>query len=139
VIAAKLLVLDGADRGHPASIIKDIGRAIVYLKEKAGLAIVLVEQYLDFARSLRTGSRSWIVGGRLLGTAATSMTLPFAAISPSESRQRQRRRACSGARGRRASRFKWSRGGTRLERLSSRERQRCGCRLSRRTSRRRRC
>ena len=29
-----------------------IGRAILYLKEKAGLAIVLVEQYLDFAREL---------------------------------------------------------------------------------------
>jgi urea transport system ATP-binding protein len=52
VMRPKLLVLDEPTEGIQPSIIKDIGRAITYLKEKAGLAIVLVEQYLDFAREL---------------------------------------------------------------------------------------
>jgi urea transport system ATP-binding protein len=52
VMRPRLLVLDEPTEGIQPSIIKDIGRAIVYLKEKAGLAIVLVEQYLDFAREL---------------------------------------------------------------------------------------
>ena len=52
VMRPKLLLLDEPTEGIQPSIIKDIGRAIVYLKEKAGLAIVLVEQYLDFAQEL---------------------------------------------------------------------------------------
>jgi len=52
VMRPKLLILDEPTEGIQPSIIKDIGRAIVYLKEKVGLAIVLVEQYLDFAREL---------------------------------------------------------------------------------------
>jgi urea transport system ATP-binding protein len=48
----KLLVLDEPTEGIQPSIIKDIGRAITYLKETMGLAILLVEQYLDFAREL---------------------------------------------------------------------------------------
>ena len=34
------------------SIFKEIGHAIRHLKEAAGIAILLVEQYLDFAREL---------------------------------------------------------------------------------------
>jgi len=52
VTRPKLLVLDEPTEGIQPSIIKDIGRAIVFLKEKMGLAILLVEQYLDFAREL---------------------------------------------------------------------------------------
>ena len=52
VMRPKLLVLDEPTEGIQPSIIKEIGRAIDYLKTKAGLAIVLVEQYLDFARAL---------------------------------------------------------------------------------------
>jgi urea transport system ATP-binding protein len=52
VMRPKMLVLDEPTEGIQPSIIKDIGRAIGYLKETAGLAIVLVEQYLDFAREL---------------------------------------------------------------------------------------
>ncbi|GGD36514.1 urea ABC transporter ATP-binding subunit UrtE [Aureimonas glaciei] len=47
-----LLVLDEPTEGIQPSIIKDIGRAIRYLKEQSGLAILLVEQYLDFCREL---------------------------------------------------------------------------------------
>ena len=48
----KLLVLDEPTEGIQPSIIKDIGRAIRYLRDKAGIAILLVEQYLDFCREL---------------------------------------------------------------------------------------
>ena len=47
----RLLVLDEPTEGIQPSIIKDIGRALVRLRD-AGLAILLVEQYLDFVREL---------------------------------------------------------------------------------------
>ncbi|GGE17759.1 ABC transporter ATP-binding protein [Aureimonas endophytica] len=52
VTRPRLLVLDEPTEGIQPSIIKDIGRAIRYLKDEAGLAILLVEQYLDFCREL---------------------------------------------------------------------------------------
>jgi urea transport system ATP-binding protein len=52
VTRPRLLVLDEPTEGIQPSIIKDIGRAIVYLRDKRGLAILLVEQYFDFAREL---------------------------------------------------------------------------------------
>jgi urea transport system ATP-binding protein len=48
----RLLLLDEPTEGIQPSIIKDIGRAIVYLRSLKQMAIVLVEQYLDFAREL---------------------------------------------------------------------------------------
>lgn len=47
-----ILVLDEPTEGIQPSIIKDIGRAITYLKLEKGMAILLVEQYLDFCREL---------------------------------------------------------------------------------------
>jgi urea transport system ATP-binding protein len=47
-----LLVLDEPTEGIQPSIIKDIGRAISYLRNLGHIAIVLVEQYLDFACEL---------------------------------------------------------------------------------------
>ena len=47
-----LILLDEPTEGIQPSIIKDIGRAIAYLRQKGGLAIVLVEQYFEFARDL---------------------------------------------------------------------------------------
>ena len=52
VMRPKLLVLDEPTEGIQPSIIKDIGRAIEYLRAKGGMAIVLVEQYFEFARQL---------------------------------------------------------------------------------------
>lgn len=52
VTRPKLLVLDEPTEGIQPSIIKDIGRAITYLRDKGDMAIVLVEQYFDFAREL---------------------------------------------------------------------------------------
>jgi urea transport system ATP-binding protein len=52
VTRPKLLVLDEPTEGIQPSIIKDIGRAIEYLRGKGEMAIVLVEQYFEFARDL---------------------------------------------------------------------------------------
>ena len=52
VMQPKLIVLDEPTEGIQPSIIKDIGRAIRYLREEGKMAIVLVEQYFDFARAL---------------------------------------------------------------------------------------
>ncbi|MDC7789753.1 urea ABC transporter ATP-binding subunit UrtE [Rhodoplanes sp. TEM] len=52
VMRPRLLLLDEPTEGIQPSIIKDIGRAIAYLRDLGGIAIVLVEQYLDFAREL---------------------------------------------------------------------------------------
>jgi urea transport system ATP-binding protein len=48
----KLLVLDEPTEGIQPSIIKDIGRVIRMLADRGNMAIVLVEQYYDFARDL---------------------------------------------------------------------------------------
>jgi len=48
----KLLVLDEPTEGIQPSIIKDIGRVIRMLADRGTMAIVLVEQYYDFAREL---------------------------------------------------------------------------------------
>ena len=48
----QLLILDEPTEGIQPSIIKDIGRAITYLRSLGKIAIVLVEQYLDFASEL---------------------------------------------------------------------------------------
>jgi len=52
VMRPRLLLLDEPTEGIQPSIIKDIGRAIVYLRQLGQMAIILVEQYLDFAREL---------------------------------------------------------------------------------------
>lgn len=48
----KLLILDEPTEGIQPSIIKDIERVIRVLAEQGRMAILLVEQYYDFARSL---------------------------------------------------------------------------------------
>ena len=52
VTKPRLLVLDEPTEGIQPSILKDIARAIEYLRNRGGMAIVLVEQYFDFAREL---------------------------------------------------------------------------------------
>jgi len=48
----KLLLLDEPTEGIQPSIIKDIGRVIRRLADRGTMAIVLVEQYVDFAAEL---------------------------------------------------------------------------------------
>jgi urea transport system ATP-binding protein len=50
--APKLLILDEPTEGIQPSIIKDIGRVIRMLADRKTMAIVLVEQYYDFAAEL---------------------------------------------------------------------------------------
>jgi urea transport system ATP-binding protein len=52
VARPKLLVLDEPTEGIQPSIIKDIERVIRLLAERGDMAILLVEQYFDFARRL---------------------------------------------------------------------------------------
>ncbi|WP_309681777.1 urea ABC transporter ATP-binding subunit UrtE [Polaromonas sp.] len=48
----RLLILDEPTEGIQPSIIKDIGRVIRMLADRGDMAIVLVEQYYDFASAL---------------------------------------------------------------------------------------
>ena len=52
VMRPRLLLLDEPTEGIQPSIIKDIGKAITYLRGLGQMAIILVEQYLDFALEL---------------------------------------------------------------------------------------
>ena len=57
IMRRKLLVLDEPTEGIQPSIIKDIGRVLELLRAQGQMAILLVEQYLDFARGARRPSR----------------------------------------------------------------------------------
>lgn len=52
VTRPKVLVLDEPTEGIQPSIIKDIGRALQFLRNDMGMTILLVEQYLDFCREI---------------------------------------------------------------------------------------
>jgi len=55
----KLLLLDEPTEGIQPNIIQQIGRVIKYLRENKGMAIILVEQYFDFAHDL--GDRFYVL------------------------------------------------------------------------------
>jgi urea transport system ATP-binding protein len=52
VMKPRLLMMDEPTEGIQPSIIKDIGRVITLLRERGTMAILLVEQYFDFAQEL---------------------------------------------------------------------------------------
>jgi urea transport system ATP-binding protein len=52
VMKPRLIVLDEPTEGIQPSIIKDIGRVIALLRSRGDMAILLVEQYFDFANEL---------------------------------------------------------------------------------------
>ena len=52
VTRPKILVLDEPTEGIQPSIIKDIGRALQFLRDEKGMTILLVEQFLDFCRDV---------------------------------------------------------------------------------------
>ena len=54
-IQPRLLILDEPTEGIQPSVIKDIARVIRHLARDRGMAVVLVEQYYDFARDLADG------------------------------------------------------------------------------------
>ena len=55
VTRPRLLILDEPTEGIQPSIIKDIAAVIEHLRAKGEMAILLVEQYFDFARDLADG------------------------------------------------------------------------------------
>lgn len=63
----ELLILDEPTEGIQPSIIQDIGRTLRQLVEEAGMTVLLVEQYYDFARAIADHywvmSRGEIVAG----------------------------------------------------------------------------
>ena len=52
VTRPRLLVLDEPTEGIQPSIIKDIGKAITWLRDQGTMAILLVEQYFDFVHEI---------------------------------------------------------------------------------------
>ena len=52
IMRPKLLLLDEPTEGIQPNIIQQIGRVIEYLRDRGDMAIVLVEQYFDFAYNL---------------------------------------------------------------------------------------
>jgi len=52
LLRPRMLILDEPTEGIQPSIIKDIQKVIELLRERGNMAIVLVEQYLDFATAL---------------------------------------------------------------------------------------
>lgn len=52
IMKPRLLILDEPTEGIQPSIIKDIQRVIALLRDRGEMAVLLVEQYFDFAREL---------------------------------------------------------------------------------------
>jgi urea transport system ATP-binding protein len=52
IMRPKVLLLDEPTEGIQPSIIQEIGRVLEYLKSKGDMAIILVEQYFEFAWGL---------------------------------------------------------------------------------------
>jgi urea transport system ATP-binding protein len=52
VTRPRLLVLDEPTEGIQPSIIKDIGRALAFLRQRGDMAILVVEQYFEWARDI---------------------------------------------------------------------------------------
>ena len=78
VMRPRILLLDEPTEGIQPSIIKDIGRAITYLRSLKQMAIVLVEQYLDFASEL--GDRFVVLDRGAIVYAAARADLDEAAL-----------------------------------------------------------
>lgn len=68
----RLLILDEPTEGIQPSVIKDIARVIRHLARDRGMAVVLVEQYFDFARELADSIAVMVRGEvAMAGAAAT--------------------------------------------------------------------
>src|SRR3569623_2328409 len=79
VMRPKLLLLDEPTEGIQPSIIKDIGRAMQFLRSLGNIAFVLVEQYLDFACEL--GDQFLVMDRGAVKYSCDRATLDPAAIS----------------------------------------------------------
>jgi len=69
----RLLILDEPTEGIQPSVIKDIARVIRHLARDRGMAVVLVEQYYDFARELADSIAVMVRGEVAMAGAATTL------------------------------------------------------------------
>ena len=74
----KILLLDEPTEGIQPNIIQQIGRVIAYLREKGDMAIILVEQYFDFAHDL--GDRFYVLKRGAVAMEGTQETLTREAL-----------------------------------------------------------
>ena len=74
----KLLLLDEPTEGIQPNIIQQIGRVIKYLRDTKGMAIVLVEQYFDFAHDL--GDRFYVLRRGAVAMEGTKASLSREAL-----------------------------------------------------------
>lgn len=73
VTKPRLLILDEPTEGIQPSIIKDIQEVISLLRDRGGMAILLVEQYFDFARALADSYAVMDRGEIILSGSGTDM------------------------------------------------------------------
>jgi urea transport system ATP-binding protein len=69
----RLLILDEPTEGIQPSVIKDIARVIALLARERQMAVVLVEQYFDFAKSLADRMAVMVRGEVALGGPAAEL------------------------------------------------------------------
>jgi urea transport system ATP-binding protein len=76
IMRPKLLLLDEPTEGIQPNIIQQIGRVIEYLRGRGGMAIILVEQYFDFAYAL--ADRFYVLKRGAVALSGTKAEIPEA-------------------------------------------------------------
>jgi urea transport system ATP-binding protein len=74
IMRPKVLLLDEPTEGIQPNIIQQIGRVIDYLRGQGKMAIVLVEQYFDFAHGL--GDRFYVMKRGQIALSGTKAEIP---------------------------------------------------------------
>jgi urea transport system ATP-binding protein len=74
IMQPKVLLLDEPTEGIQPNIIQQIGRVITYLRNKGDMAIILVEQYFDFAYDL--ADRFYVLKRGAVAVEGTKAELP---------------------------------------------------------------
>lgn len=74
IMKPKVLLLDEPTEGIQPNIIQQIGRVITYLRNKGDMAIILVEQYFDFAYDL--ADRFYVLKRGAVAVEGTKAELP---------------------------------------------------------------
>ncbi len=78
IMKPKVLLLDEPTEGIQPNIIQQIGRVIEYLRAKGDMAIVLVEQYFDFAYGL--ADRFYVLKRGSVALSGTKAEIPEATL-----------------------------------------------------------
>jgi urea transport system ATP-binding protein len=74
IMRPKLLLLDEPTEGIQPNIIQQIGRVIAYLRDRGDMAIILVEQYFDFAYNL--ADRFYVLKRGTVALSGTKAEIP---------------------------------------------------------------